>query len=61
MNEKNCRQIRLLTWISFIGQFVNPVGRKVMGYMGWMGGIVILDRKKFNFNREHENSVATSK
>ena len=58
MNEKNCRQIRLLTWILLIGQFVNPVGRKVMGYTGC---IVIMDRNKFNFNREHKNSIATSK
>ena len=38
---KNCRQFRLLTWTSFIGQFVHPVGVEVIGY-GVDGGIVIL-------------------
>ena len=28
---KNCRQFNLLTWNSFIGQFVYPVGGKEMG------------------------------
>ena len=26
MTGKNCRQFSLLTWNSFIGQFVHPVG-----------------------------------
>ena len=28
---KNCRQFRLLTWTSLIGQFVHPVGGEGMG------------------------------
>ena len=28
---KNCRQIRLLTWISFISQFIHLVEGKGMG------------------------------
>ena len=28
---KNCRQFSLLTWISFIGQFIHPVGGEEMG------------------------------
>ena len=30
MTRENCRQIRLLTWTSFIGQFVHPVGGEGM-------------------------------
>ena len=29
--EKNCRQYRLLTWTSLIGQFAHPVGGEEMG------------------------------
>ena len=29
MTGEKCSQFRLLTWISFIGQFVHPVGRKL--------------------------------
>ena len=42
-----CRQFKLLTWTSFIGQFVNPVGGK--------REIVILASCKFHFIRKHEN------
>ena len=34
MTLENCRQIRLLTWTSLIGQLVHQVGRIEMGY-GW--------------------------
>ena len=27
--QKNCPQFRLLTWTSFIAQFIHPVGGKV--------------------------------
>ena len=33
---KICRQFRLLTWTSFIVQFVHPVGGKMIGKgSGW--------------------------
>ena len=38
----------------FIGQVVHPVGGEGIG---WKGEIVILDRCKFHFIREHENLV----
>ena len=31
MKGKNCRQFRLLTWNSFIGKFVLPVGGEGIG------------------------------
>ena len=31
MTGKNCRQFMLLTWKSFIGQFVHPVGVESLG------------------------------
>ena len=31
LQEKNCRQFRLLVWTSFIDRFVHPVGGEVMG------------------------------
>ena len=34
-----CRQLRLQSWNSFIGQFVHPVGREGIG---WLRGFVIL-------------------
>ena len=43
---KNCRQFRLLTWNSPIGQFVLKVGEEGMG---WKEGIVILARCEFYF------------
>ena len=52
----NCRQIRLLTWNSLIGQFVKPVGGKGDGVNGVDGeGIIILARCKFYFIGEHGN------
>ena len=39
----NCHKFRLLTWISFISQFVYPVGGEGMGC------IVVLARYKFQF------------
>ena len=40
--EKNYRQIRLLTWTSFISQFFHPVGgEKLDGVKGVERGIVI--------------------
>ena len=44
MTRENCRQFRLLTWNSFIGQFVPTVG-------GWLA------RSKFHFIIENENLV----
>ena len=31
---KNCRQFRLITWNSFIGQFVHPLGEYGVGLKG---------------------------
>ena len=42
---KNCRQFSLL---SYIGQFVHPVGEKVCGKWGGRGVIVILARLKYS-------------
>ena len=39
---KNCRQFSLITWNSFICQFVHPLGGKGMGKREWKIGIVIL-------------------
>ena len=47
MTGKNCRQLRLLTWTSFIYQFVNPIKRRGEG--GGMEVIVILASYKFHF------------
>ena len=52
MTEENCRQFRLLTWTSFIGEFVLKVGRKGMRKRELMSGIVILASYKFHFIRE---------
>ena len=46
----------LLTWNSFIGQFVQSVEGRVRG-KGVEGGVVILFSWKFHFIREHENLV----
>ena len=46
----------LLLSLSFIGQFINPVGREKYEQKGG-GVIVILARYKFNFIRVHENQV----
>ena len=51
MTGKNCHQFSLVTWNSFIGQFVNPIEG------GWKEGIVILARCKFHFIRENEDLV----
>ena len=49
---ENCRQFRLLTLYSGIGQLVHLVrGEEI----GWMGGIVILACCKFHFIRVHDN------
>ena len=50
------RQFRMLTWISFIGQFIHPVEK------GWVKGggreeIFILASCMFHSIREHENLV----
>ena len=54
MTVENFRQFRLLTWISFIGQFVHSLGWEGMGERGW---IVILASYKFYFIRMHNNLV----
>ena len=54
MSGENC-QFRLLTWNSFIGQFVYPVAGMGWGNSGWKGGIVILARCMFYLI--HENLV----
>ena len=54
---ENCRQSNLLTWNSFISQFVHPVGEEGMGYRCWMRYIVILARTKFHFIIVHDNLV----
>ena len=41
---KNCRQFSLLTWNSFIGQFVHLVVGKGMGKRGGREEITILAR-----------------
>ena len=46
-------QSKLITWTSFIGQFVHPVGGGDMG----KGGIVILASYKFHFIRVSDNLV----
>ena len=49
--RENCRQYMLLTLKSFIGQFVNPIGRE-----DWSkSGIVTLARCELHFIREHKN------
>ena len=48
---KNCRRFRFLKLNSFIGQFIDQVGEKVIG------GIAILPRYEFDLFREHENLV----
>ena len=46
----------LLTWTSFIGQFLHPLGGQGRGKGGgW--GIVILANYKFHFIRVHDNLV----
>ena len=57
MTGENCRQFRLLTGTSFIGQFVHTVGGEAMGLRGWKGGIVILPSYVYNFIREHDRVV----
>ena len=50
--EKNYRQIRLLTWTSFISQFVHPVGEeKLDGVKRVEGENVILAHCMFYFIR----------
>ena len=46
---KFCRQIRLLIWISFIDQFVHPVGGQGIGCN------VILASCGYQFIRVHKN------
>ena len=56
MTGKNCRQFRLLTWTSFIGQFVHSVrGRDRLNVV--IGVFVILTSYKFQFIRVHDNLV----
>ena len=45
----NCRQFRLLTWNSFIGQFVHIVGGEGMGWMA------CITRYVYYFIRVHDN------
>ena len=52
--EGNC-QFRLLTWTSFIGQFVHPVGGKGRSKDG--KGVVILANHKFYSSRVDDNLV----
>ena len=51
------KKIRLLQWVSFIGQFVYPVEGEGMGYRVLMGGIIILASCEYQFNKVHENLV----
>ena len=39
---RNCRQFSLLTWTSYIGQFIHPELVEDMGLRGWMGVSVSL-------------------
>ena len=41
-------KFKLLSWISFIGQIVHPVGGEGMRLRGWMGSIVIFASHNFN-------------
>ena len=50
----SCRKFRLLTWTSFIGQFVHPVGWE--GMDGW-GCIVIIASCEYPFIRVHAIKV----
>ena len=59
MTGENCRQFWLLTWTSFIGQFVYPVGEEGMGVKGMDGVIVILASNKFKFIRVHEDPCSS--
>ena len=42
MTRRKLSSIWLLTWTSFFGQLVHPVGEEGIGYMGWVGMAVIL-------------------
>ena len=52
---EKCRQIRLLTWASFIGQFVHAVKEDRVNWVDW--GIVILATYEFHFPVVHDNLV----
>ena len=59
--RKNCRQFSLLTWNMFIGQFVHPLGRDVVGKMGGKGEIANLAPKKSYFMLTCQNILFFSK
>ena len=49
MTEENCRQFRLLTWNSFIGQFVYRVGGEGMSKYGGWGVSLFEPTARFTF------------
>ena len=58
LTGEKCRQFRLLTWTSHIGQFVHPVGGDRMGLDG---EIIILASYKFYFIKVRNNRGVRSK
>ena len=54
---KICRQISLIIWILFFGQFVHLLGRVEEGWVkGVDGGIVILASCEHHFISVHKNN-----
>ena len=49
MTGENCCQFRLLTWNSFIGQFVYPVGGEGMSKYGGWGVSLFEPTARFTF------------
>ena len=47
----------LLTWTSFMGQFVRPAGEEGMSVKGVESGIIILASCEFHFIRVLDNLV----